>query len=293
MQHIIPRPESLTLTVAGKTIAGIRHRQSDVDQPTRLLCVHGWLDNANSFVPMMPYLPDIDLVAIDLPGHGYSDHLAGGYGVAEMAYWTVEVARALDWPSFHLMGHSLGGCFAPLVAVAKPELVQSLIMIEASGPLTEEADGYVQRLQRSLDDRLKPEKFASRIYKDKQDAIDARLRAAHMQQASARLIIDRQVIEQDNGCRWRFDPKLRMASAHYLSEAQLLHVLQAISCPTLTIVASEGYLSTRDSTETRLSQLKQRTHVELGGHHHVHMDTPEPVAAAVNRFLGTKPALGG
>jgi hypothetical protein len=31
----------------------------------------------------------------------------------------------------------------------------------------------------------------------------------------------------------------------------------------------------------------------LPGHHHLHMDTPEPVAAAINRFLDAMPALGG
>src|SRR3546814_8626262 len=40
----------------------------------RLLAVHGWLDNAASFIPMLEHLGDFDVVAIDLPGHGYSFH---------------------------------------------------------------------------------------------------------------------------------------------------------------------------------------------------------------------------
>lgn len=292
MRHTIPKPESITLQIAGTTIAGIRHRQSSIEQPTRLLCLHGWLDNANSFVPMMPYLPDIDLVAIDLPGHGFSSHL-DGYGLADMVYWTVQVTRALQWSECHLMGHSLGGCFAPMIAVARPELVQSLILIEASGAMSEEADAFPQRLQRALQDRLNPDKFASRTFADKQSAVNARLKAARMNQAAARLIIDRQLIEHDDGWHWRFDPRLRMASPQYLSEAQVMHVLESVSCPALSVIATDGFLSTRDNTETRLSSLKDRTNVVLGGHHHVHMDTPEPVAAAVNQFLGTRPALGG
>ena len=38
------------------------------------LCLHGWLDNANSFLPLAEKLPQLQLVAIDLPGHGQSDH---------------------------------------------------------------------------------------------------------------------------------------------------------------------------------------------------------------------------
>ncbi|MFY0450190.1 alpha/beta hydrolase, partial [Xanthomonas codiaei] len=42
--------------------------------PRRILALHGWLDNAASFVPLSAHLqaPDLDLVLLDLPGHGHS-----------------------------------------------------------------------------------------------------------------------------------------------------------------------------------------------------------------------------
>ena len=40
----------------------------------KVMCLHGWLDNAASFVPLAPYLKDFDLLAIDLAGHGLSSH---------------------------------------------------------------------------------------------------------------------------------------------------------------------------------------------------------------------------
>ncbi len=286
-------PQAISFEIDGHTIAGIRHCNKNIESPTRLLCVHGWLDNANSFLPLMPLLPEVDMIAIDLPGHGYSDHIEGGYTIPDMMYWVAAIAREAGWDHYHLAGHSLGGCIAPLVAVASPETIASLILIESSGARSEEADAFPARLEKSLKHRLAPEQFKSKTYEDKQDAVDARLHAAKMHAISARLIIDRQLREVEGGWQWRFDPKLRMASHLYQTEAHVQATMAAIPCTTLTIIATDGYLSQREETHARLSLIKDHNSVTLIGNHHLHMDTPEPVSAAINQFLGTRPHMGG
>jgi pimeloyl-ACP methyl ester carboxylesterase len=144
-----------------------------------------------------------------------------------------------------------------------------------------------------MKDRMEAKRFKSRLFDNKQDAIDARLRAAKMAPTSAKLIIDRQIVKEDEGYRWRFDPRWRMASPQYQTEEQVKSILSAITCPTLTIIADDGYLAQRPEHETRLACLSNRESVTLSGHHHLHMDSPEPVAAAINVFLKTLPALGG
>lgn len=257
-----------------------------------MLCVHGWLDNANSFVPLMPHLPAFDLVSIDLPGHGHSDHLPGGYSLHEMIYQISLIVRELEWDKFHLTGHSLGACIAPMIAVAIPDCIKSLVLIEASGPMSEEACDFPQRIKRALEDRLDRARYDSRTFTSKEEAIATRLRAARMTKASARLIIDRQLRETASGFVWRFDPRWRMASSQYQTEEQVMAVLSAVQCPVLTVLAEDGYLLKRSSTRARLDCLNHRQSVTLAGHHHLHMDTPEPIAAAINRFLDAKPDLG-
>lgn len=288
-----PTLESITLDVDGHTIAGIRQRDPKLREAPQLLCIHGWLDNANSFVPMMPYLPAFDLVAIDLPGHGYSDALPQGYALHELCYQLTRIVQALGWDQCHVMGHSLGGCIAPMLAVANPALVQSLILIEASGPLSEPAHKLPARMKKALQDRLDPSRYESRTYSSRQAAVEARLTAARMATASAKLIIDRQVRETDSGFKWRFDTRWRLASPQYQTEEQVHAVLSAVGCKTLAIVADDGFLAKRKKTEERLNCLPIKEIVTLPGNHHLHMDTPEPVALAVNRFSGTLPPMGG
>jgi len=286
---------SIELEVDGQRIAGIRHH--DATRATqRVLCLHGWLDNAASFVPLMPHLPGLDLVAIDLPGHGHSAHpthcRSRGYTLFDSVACVHGVLDALGWERCHLLGHSMGGCIAPVLAVAAPERLDRLMLLDASGPLTEPADALPARLTRALQDRVAPERFSSRTFTDIDQAIDARLKAATMTRSAARLIVERQLVAVEGGWRWRFDPALRYASWQYQTEQQVQAVLAAIACPTLTVIAERGFLAGRADTEARLSCLAARQAVTLPGHHHVHMDTPEPVAAAINRFLGTRPALG-
>lgn len=288
-----PVIETLQLNINGQSVTGIRQRDADQTELPRMLCVHGWLDNANSFIPLMPYLPSFDIVSIDLPGHGYSDHLPGGYTLHEMTYQLHLIRNALGWDKCHLVGHSLGAGIVPLLAVAEPEAVQSLIIIESSGPLSEAASALPERMKRALNDRVNSTDFESRTYATKGDAVAVRLRAAKMQKASAQLIIDRQLQKTADGFKWRFDNRWRMASPQYQTEEQVQAILAAISCPVLTVVADDGYLVGRPTTEARFQCIKDRQHILLAGNHHIHMDTPEPVAAAINRFLKAKPDMGG
>ena len=65
------------ITRTGLKIAGLA--TGDAHDPP-VLMLHGWLDNAASFGGVMPLLPGRRLLAIDLPGHGESDHLPSPSG---------------------------------------------------------------------------------------------------------------------------------------------------------------------------------------------------------------------
>ena len=98
----------------------------------RVLAVHGWMDNANSFDRLGPALASASgahVVAIDLLGHGNSDHAAspsGTYHASEHIAATAAALDALGWLDGEspadgpvLLGHSMGGGICTLLAAAR------------------------------------------------------------------------------------------------------------------------------------------------------------------------------
>jgi pimeloyl-ACP methyl ester carboxylesterase len=77
----------------------------------KVIAVHGWLDNSNSFRFLGPFLGDrgFHVVAVDLIGHGFSDHLGQGatYTVHKSAAVTREFIDCLGWKNNHFIGHSM------------------------------------------------------------------------------------------------------------------------------------------------------------------------------------------
>ena len=117
-------------------ISGLRSGESDAP---KVLALHGWLDNAASFVPLSSHLHGIDLVAIDQPGHGRSAHLPPGtdYSFVGAMNAVLDVADALGWERFALLGHSMGAGIASMLAASCPQRIERLVAIEApSMPVT-------------------------------------------------------------------------------------------------------------------------------------------------------------
>jgi len=276
---------SISLDTPGGIIHGL---QIGTGKANKLLCLHGWLDNANSFAPIMPLINDAEIVAIDLPGHGLSEHHSEGfpYTIASYAHRVMQVADALGWEQFTLVGHSLGGSIIPVCAVIAADRIKNLVMIDALGPLSETAQQLPQRLKRFHEDFNDPGKHRGRIYASVNLAVEARLLATKMHRSSAQLIVERQLAETEQGFSWRFDRQLRLASPAYYTESQVQEMLKAVQCPVLCIIALEGYIIVRDELMLRLAQIENKTVQKIPGFHHLHMDTPEPVATEINQFLG-------
>ena len=253
----------------------------------KVLALHGWLDNAASFVPLAPLLERLDLVALDLPGHGHSEHrhTSTRYHFIDYLFNIDAALDALGWADCHFIGHSMGASIAATFGAGAPDRVRSLVLLDGLGPLTASATGTADRLRRSLQ-KNRQGSSEPRRFESINDMVEARRKASGLAEAAARLICQRSARQQDQHFVWRSDPALNWVSAMRMTEDQVLDLLRHIECPTLTYQATpESTWFSRAQVEARKSAIAHGEHLAIEGQHHFHMDAPAAIAETVQSFI--------
>lgn len=254
----------------------------------KVLALHGWLDNAASFVPLAGHLHGLDLVMLDLPGHGRSAHLGAGadYNLMVTLNAIVDVVDTLEWTQFSVLGHSMGAGVGSMLAAALPQRVTRLVAIEALGSLADDADRTATRLRDGLAAARELGSKRMRVFTDLAAPIRARMQANQLSEGSARLLVERGVTAVDGGVVWSSDPRLTLPSLQRLTEAQVRDLIAGIACPTRVIYADppQTYLPEPLRSE-RAALLPQGSLRVLPGTHHLHMEQPVAVAAEIGDFF--------
>ncbi len=269
-------------------------RQGDADAP-KVMALHGWLDNAASFVPLSEHLHGIDLVAIDLPGHGRSTHLPPGsdYSFVGAMNAVLDVADALGWDRFALLGHSMGAGIASLIAAACPQRIERLLAIEALGALAETPERTVARMREALiaHRNLKDKKL--RVFPDIDSAVRTRQYASlvpgsGLDEASVRLLVERGLREVEGGYEWSSDPRLTLPTMTRMTEPQIENLVAGIECPVRAIFADPAQPYLPDALRRhRVALLPLGELIVIAGGHHLHMQQVDEAAAAIGGFFGS------
>ncbi|GAA0954557.1 alpha/beta hydrolase [Nonomuraea longicatena] len=96
-----------------------------------MIALHGWLGDRTSFQKIHPYL-DGDAFTYAFPdyrGYGEAMDLTGEYTLAEIAADVTALADELQWETFSLIGHSMGGAAIQRVMLEAPGRVRKLVGI--------------------------------------------------------------------------------------------------------------------------------------------------------------------
>lgn len=283
---------AVALEVEGGRLAALRLGEAG-GRP--VLALHGWLDNAASFVPMAPHCAGLDVVALDLPGHGASLHLPRGaeYSLAGTVHAVLDAADALGWEQFSVLGHSMGAAIGCLLAAAAPGRVTRLVAIEALGALSDTEDHTASRLREAVAARRALRGKQLRVFPDVDTAVRARMQANALDEPVARLLVERGLRAVDGGHAWSSDPRLTVSTPTRMTEGQVRDLLRNLACPVLALYAepAQPYFPEPLRSERALQPPDLRL-VRMQGGHHLHMDQPAAVAAVVVPFLHAGPAGG-
>ena len=80
---------------------------------TPILCLHGYLDNSNSFKPLVKYLcatKEYYMIALDLPGHGLSSKISEPllFNFRTYIFSVRKTVEFLNLKTFVFLTHSFG-----------------------------------------------------------------------------------------------------------------------------------------------------------------------------------------
>ncbi len=259
------------------------------DDGKPVIALHGWLDNAATFSRLAPKLQGLRIVALDLPGHGHSDHrpIGAGYNIWDYAHDVLQVAEQFGWQRFSLLGHSMGAIVSVLLAGALPERVERLALIDGVIPYTGEADSAPQKLGSALEALLAVNDKRKPVYASFDQAVEARMKGVGaVSREAAELLAQRGLMPVPGGYTWRTDPRLMLPSAMRLTRAHALAFVSRVACPTSLVLAEQGLMM-----QPELLELVESFPFDirrLVGGHHLHLDDDigaEAVARVFNSFL--------
>ncbi|GMI49909.1 hypothetical protein ScalyP_jg4106 [Parmales sp. scaly parma] len=293
----------------GMVVKGRRYSPFDSassPSPIRnVLCLHGWLDNCDSYFRLAPFLATAGanahtVTTIDFIGHGQSSHKSADAPMllADYSYYVREVVAKLDYfpegSKFSLVGHSMGSGVACMFTSAFPDLVDKLVMIEGIGPLYKNPKDSPQHLRKHIDKRINYDhKRPQRPVESIDIAVKMRLKTVslspgeqYMDEATARKLVERS-ITTDIGTgkiSFRHDPRLHQPSILYNTREATSAYLRAIECPVLFIAAKDGWPVPNSIDEAAITgSVDDGRVVFLPGSHHLHAD--EKHHGAVNEEI--------
>jgi pimeloyl-ACP methyl ester carboxylesterase len=247
---------------------------------TILLC-HGGSAHCHWWDDVAPQLTEYGRVlALDFRGHGRSQW-ASSYGLAAYLDDLTKFIEDHLRRRAILVGHSMGGEIAMRVAVHTPQLLDALVVVDASSSGLPLKTRLIWRWKRRKQSGPRPE-FPTR------QAVIARFRLSppghNLTQAELASLALKGAEQLTNG-NWAFrlDPNTRKLSPGWrLPRCRI----EDIGLPVLIIRGAHSRLVTqRQARQMQRRIPDSKLQIIPSAHHHVSLDNPDTTAAAIAEFV--------
>jgi N-formylmaleamate deformylase len=240
-----------------------------------LILLHGLLGNGACWTPVARALEgDYDVVMPDARGHGQSSAPLHGYRYDDHARDVMGLIRSLGLAAPIVLGHSMGGMTAAVVASRPAEAIRGVVLVDPTFLSPER--------QRGVCDSDVAEQHRRLLGLDKSELL-AQLRARHTRRSS-------EMVELLVAAR----AQTRMSAFDVLTppNPEYRQLVSAIEVPILLAIGDTGPVVSLE-TARELQSLNPRVCVaEIpGAGHGVPFDQPERLAAAVSSFIRSTTAL--
>lgn len=273
------------------TVNGMTFAAQEWGDSTQLpvLALHGWLDNSASFSSLAQRLKNLHIVALDMAGHGQSEHRPGqmGYTLWDDINDVFAVADYLGWDRFALLGHSRGAIIGTLAAGTFPERFIALGLIEGLLPEATVTDDAPKQLASAIQGLRTQQKKIPSIYSDIKIAIKARERGMFpVSHLAAKALTERGVMMQAEGVSWSTDPRLLAPPMVKCSRAHLYSFVNNIRAPIKLLLAENGLPKLYTNYLQEVALFPHINGELLAGGHHLHMEQEvDLVAEKLNHFF--------
>ncbi len=244
MSHAATNPKSQRPHELNFDVNGLRLTAKAWGDPCGVptLALHGWLDNANTFDRLAPLLPELDLVAPDFAGHGFSSHRTAGVHYTSLldVQDVLAIANDLRWDRFNVIGHSMGASVqrrtrrtVPRTHPARRAHRRLLALHEG------DSNEGVLANRRAIEQMLAQHKSPP-VYADLDAMIKRVTEATDQSWDAAATLVARGHRLVRGGYTWRTDPRIRFSTPQRQNDDQLDALMKRSTAPTLLIVANQG-----------------------------------------------------
>lgn len=236
-----------------------------------ILFIHGLGSSGRDWHNQVEFFSkQYQVITVDLRGHGQSSKPPGPYSMLLFAADTVDLITSLGISPCHVVGISLGGMIAFQLAASRPDLVNSMVIVNSRPEfIIRTFTEYIQLWQRDLIARLLGMRTEGKM-------VSKRLFPKLEQEALRKELVQ----------HWaENDSRAYRESMHARVGWSVVGQLGSINIPTLVVAAEEDFtpLSYKEAYVTQMPQADMA--VIPDSRHATPLDRPDMFNKTVKKFL--------